>query len=213
MDVICDDFASESYLNESWTAYATNLSTIPSSLLRWSNGYQKVNNAWVDTLSQSTAYTVAAYLATEILNLNSTPHETQAQLLQQEQLSYAMWGLFDGGSSTGPFVGGFLNSTDLQAAEGDLTDAETQVAALGLTTANYANVTIFTYDSSAGLPTGCGSTCPPPPQEFITVNAPPFQTTGATVDEPSSPAVLALDLLAVVGLMVGFRRRITSVWS
>jgi len=195
--IICDDFSSETFFNESWTVYQTNLSSVPSSLLRWNSGYSWNGSHWVaGGLDQSTAYTVAGYLATSIMNAGSgTP--------LQEDLSYALWGLFDAGDAAGPFQGGFISNSDLASAQQLLRDAETAVQTQNLHPGNYANVTIYSYDSNAGPPTGCGSTCPPPPQEFLRVS----------MAEPSYPAVLVIDLLAVVGLMVFFRRRMAGIFS
>lgn len=195
--IICDDFTSETYFNESWTVYETNLSTVPSSLLRWNSGFSWNGTQWVaGGLDQSTAYTVAAYLATAIMNAGSGTS-------LQKDLSYALWGLFDAGDSAGPFKGGFIGNPDLANAQQLLRDAETAVQTQNLHPSNYANVTIYSYDSAAGLPTGCGGTCPPPPQEFLRVS----------MAEPSFPGVLAIDLLAVVGLMVAFRRRMAGIFS
>lgn len=189
--VICDDYASESYLDESWTVYQTNLSSLVSGNTvvppKWSSGYSEptLGNLIAGGLNQATAYTVAAYLATEIVD--ATPGSQN-----QEDLSFAMWALFDGGTA---FSG--LSGSDLTGAEQDLMTAETQVSTLGLTTSSYSDVVIYSYDAAAGLPTGCGGTCPPPPQEFITV-----------MPEPSSPGLLGLDLLGVAGLILLARRRL-----
>ena len=108
-------------------AYVTNLSTAPSTMLRWNSGYSWNGANWVaGGLGQAQAYTVAAYLATEIMNAG-------AGTSLQKDLSYSLWGLFDAGDSGGPFLGSYLPSADLTAAQGLLRDAETQVAALHLT--------------------------------------------------------------------------------
>jgi hypothetical protein len=194
--IICDDFTSETYFNESWTADVTNLATIPSDLLKWDGGYSWDGSTWTKSLDQSMAYTTAAYLATEILQASTAT--------VQEDLSYALWGLFDAADPVGPFKGSYLQGTpDLTAAQQLLRDAESVVQNQHLTVADFSNVTIYSYDSSAGAPTCLGGSCPPPPQEFLRVS----------MAEPSYPAVLAVDLLAVLGLMVVLRRRIASLFN
>lgn len=194
--IICDDFVSDTFFNESWTAYVTNLSTIPSSLLRWDGGYGWNGSAWTKSLDQSTAYTTAALLATQILQAQDTT--------LQKDLSYALWGLFDAGDPNGPFLGSFIQGTaDLTNAQQLLRDAESTVQNQHLGLSNYSNVTIYSYDSAAGAPTCPNNNCPPPPQEFLRVS----------MAEPSYPTVLAVDLLAVVGLIVVLRRRVASIFS
>jgi hypothetical protein len=203
--VICDDFIDETYFSESWTAYVSSLSNLPSSPPQYSSGM-----VGGDLLNQSQAYTVAAYLAAEILQTNQSTSSGQEAA---GDLSYALWGLFDpavftdqnnglGGSCTLSF--GCLSSGDLTAAENDLAGALTAVNTMNLNPSDFdakmgvAGVTIYTYDASAGLPTGCSGTCPPPPQEFISVN----------MAEPPSPALLGADLLALAGFLIFARRRL-----
>jgi hypothetical protein len=184
--IICDDYQSDTYINESWTAYVTNLSALPSGLVRWNSGFSWNGSTWVaGGLSQTQAYTVAAYLATEIMNAGSGT-------TLQKDLSFSLWGLFDAPT---PFQA--ITNPDNANAQQYLRDAENAVKTLGLTIANYSNVTIYSYDAAAGAPTCPGGTCPPPPQEFLRVS----------MDEPSYASVLAMDLFAVVGLMVVLRRR------
>lgn len=198
VQIICDDFVSETYSNETWTAYVTNLSTGPLTFLKWQGYYSwdQGQNKWVFNSDQATGYTVAAYLATKIL---------QAQdATSQEDYSYALWGLFDAGDPQGPFLGDYLKGTpDFAAAQDLLRKAESEVQNQHRSLSDYANVTIYSYDSAAGVPTCPDDNCPPPPQEFIRVS----------MAEPPYPAVLGLDLLAAVGLIVVFRRRLTSMFS
>ncbi len=188
--VICDDFADDTYFNESWTAYMTDLSGVDSSsVVKWKSGSAGFG------LTEDQAYTVAAYLGTEILG-------AVAGSQNQQDLSYALWGLFD------PAAFSYLTSSgysgDASTAQTDVQNAITYVANHGLTTANFAGqtgatVTIYSYDTGAM----CGSgPCPTaPPQEFIKVS----------MAEPSYPTVLGLDLLAAIGLMVTFRRRFAGI--
>jgi hypothetical protein len=123
-------------------------------------------------------------------------------------LSYAMWGLFDpsvftdqnGVTCSLPGGTGCLSLTDYDAAEADLQSAWTAVQNQGLTTTNFVgtvgnveSVTIYTYVPG----TSCGgATCPPGPQEFISVTTP----------EVSTPGLLAVDVLGFMAL-VGFLRK------
>ncbi len=207
--VICDDFVDNSFIPESWTAYVTPLSSLPSSppTPQYSGG-----TVGTTTLTQTQAYTVAAYLAVEILQQNqSTPSGQEAA----GDLSYAMWALFQpnvftdqnngsGGSCTLPSGEGCLSATDFNTAKNDLSKAFDAVQAAGLNPGNFdslegvSSVTIYSYDTGAlcgGQP--CATI---PPQEFIAVN----------MAEPPSPALLAFDLLAVAGLMLLARRRLAG---
>jgi len=101
--VICDDFANNSYVPEDWTAYQTSLSSVnagtnTAGILKWNNANSggSVDGYAGWNLNQKTAYDVAAYLAIE---LGSSP----AASTTSEDLSYAMWELFDAtGASTSP---------------------------------------------------------------------------------------------------------------
>jgi hypothetical protein len=204
--IICDDFADESYLPETWTAYATNLSGVTTGPVLWSGGTVP---GVAGTISESAAYTTAAYLAVEILETNQS---TPAGAEQAGDLSYAMWALFDpavftdqtnGAGGTCTLSGGYgcLSSTDFGNAEADLKSAYASVNTNGLNTANFdskegVNVTIYTYDSGAIC---SGSPCSGPPQEFLSVTAP----------EASTPLLMAIDLLGFVALVGFLRKRMT----
>jgi hypothetical protein len=215
VDVICDDFSDESYIPEQWTANVTQLSTVTSNsptYLQWSGpttaNFTVEGTTYSWSLNQAQAYTVAAVLATEILT-SATGSTTQ------KDLSYALWELFDpigtGGAfnSSDPGVVPWLEGTtsqqttpylsDLSAASQDIVNAMTTVTSDGLTPASFPNVTIYSFDRSAGAPTCGGSPCPSaPPQEFITVS----------MAEPPSPAVFAVYVVVGGGLLLFWRRRI-----
>jgi hypothetical protein len=214
--VICDDFADESFIPEEWTALASSLSPTSTSVngnLKW--GTSNVVDGTAPTigsvnefswdLTQTQAYDVAAILSIDILN------STQGSMAQQD-LSYALWGLFDPTGTAGD-LGAFawLNSyadySDQSAAESDLSSALGQVNSaitnntLGSILGNY-NVTIYSYvsPSNGGMTPLCGgSACSQlPPQEFISVTTP----------EASTPVLMAMDLLGFMALVVFFRKRI-----
>lgn len=212
VNVICDDFASNSYVDEDWNTYVTSLSSLATGIYGTPDPNLFWKGASSDSLNQLNAYTVAALLSIDILQSDPGGESgTTAQQTAQEEYSYALWELFDptvtagtaNMTSGGPptdVVDTWLASdpTFLSAATNYLATAITQVTSTylnggstGETVSTYLsgyNVTIYTYNSSLNPdgPAGCGSTCPPPPQEFITVTA---------VPEASSLAMFAAYLL------------------
>jgi hypothetical protein len=191
INVICDDYADEVYLNETWNVVATNLSSLSTTgsgdgTLRWDPG----NSA----ATQVSDYVTVAILGAELLSINSN---TQ----QAEDLSFAIWDVFYPTASAG--LGDASNiASDLSAAQNmasaDLKAAGNNIAA-ALSLDNISNVTIYTANpDSGGAVTSCtsGSTCGAP-QEFVTVS----------MAEPSLPALLGVDFLGVGGLILFVRRR------
>lgn len=217
--VICDDFADNSYVPEDWTANVTTFtasqvdtlagSSYSNSLLKWQNA----TAVW--GLNQAQAYTVATVLSVEIL---TSPTASRAQ----EDLSFALWDLFDptgadtanwgtltSTAPTGDSVNTWLTANPVSSSydsPGDLTAAQADVTAaialasnsttLGtfLSSNNVENVTIYSY--AGGGVTQCGG-CSPAPQEFITVN----------MTEPPSIAVFAVYFLLGGGALLFFGRR------
>ena len=116
VSVICDDFANNSYVPEDWTANVTTLSSINLGTatpgdLKWNNAVSgapphrpRVTGsnlgsptnpyaAW-NLANQETAYDVAADLTIQLMNAT-------AASTASEELSYALWELFDAtGAST-----------------------------------------------------------------------------------------------------------------
>jgi hypothetical protein len=195
--------------------YVTPLSSVPASgdtTLKWNganSGGTVDGSSWI-IMNQHEAYSVAADLILQILNVNNSAQ-------QQEDLSYALWELFDANGAT---LGETLNwgsasdtvvswlgsgSSDLAAATSDLEAAITAVTNSNPLAGD--SVTIYSYDSAAGV-TGCGG-CQAPPQEFITVT-PSSNTENITpVPEPSSVAVLGVYFLfGGASLLLFGRRRI-----
>jgi len=210
INVICDDFADDSYVPESWTAYVTSLSSLTSgtadTYLKWLNTAGSSITVDGQTLNQATAYAVAAVLSVEILG-------SITGSAAQEDYSFALWGLFDptgvpGDPSDAGAFGQLANyglTTDENNAKAYLNSAVTYVTS-GAHTAEVAvdvkAVTIYSFDpnplTGGGPPSCSGNPCPTaPPQEFITVS----------MVEPPSPALLGLDLLSVAGLIFFVRRR------
>jgi hypothetical protein len=190
--VICDDFSDESYVPEDWTAYVASLSSISSGTTHamWTGATVTVDGP-TTTLTQAQAYDVAAILSIGILGQGNTGSVTQ------QDLSYALWGLF----APGPAFSQLNGLSNQSAAEADLRAAVTDVTGNMVGTQTLSSylsgydVTIYSYDPSNGV-WNCGG-CSGPPQEFITATA---------MAEPPAPALLGVDLLGLVGLVLVARR-------
>ncbi len=133
------------------------------------------------------------------------PNQSGTNATIAGELSYAIWDIFDPtllNSVSNPY--GTLTTAELNAALADLSAAQTLVAgvasggtvnlgALDVGGQAIASLTIYTPN-----PLGVS-------QEFLSVTmAPP------SMPEPSYPAVLAIDLMGVVGLILLFRRRLAG---
>lgn len=148
--VICDDFADEVELNESWTVAQNTVGSAAS------NGLFSSSTA----IDPTTGYEEVAWLSQQLIT--GVPSLTA---YQQQVYSYAIWSVFDAnGTPSNPIgvnqvigtTGTFYN--DVQTELGDAANAVEHG------TTNFSNVAIYT-------PTG-GETCCGPAQEFVTVNTP-----------------------------------------
>jgi hypothetical protein len=193
VSVICDDFADDVEVGESWTVLSTNLSGLSQStsansadtFLKW------------DTSSTAAAqvqdYMTVAILSAQLLSIDSSTTEAA-------DLSFAIWDVFTPSASTGladsATITGYLQAAEKLAAI-NLSHSSSIAQALSLD--NISNVTIYTATPDDG---GAVTTCPSAPcggpQEFIRIS----------MAEPPSPALLGLDLLAVAGLVLFVRRRL-----
>lgn len=176
--IICDDFETDvSTSTPPWQAIVTNVSSLA--------GEGAANtNLKFDTTSatqQQFDYTVAAYLATQIMQA-----QQQGNVTAQGDLSFALWGLFDN-LAGGPLSGSWVTGTDLTNAINDLNAAKSYVSTNSLTPANYANVTIYSPTPKSAS------------QEYIVVNTP----------EPSTLLMLALGIGGL--LMLWRRQRNVAV--
>lgn len=189
--VICDDFADESFVPETWTANVTtfsnpNLIASDDTTVRF--GSPGLTSSTSPTQYQ--AYEEAAWLAQQLVATSNTT--TQAYI------QYAMWSVFEQGEEDS-YLAGYYGSdtTDLTGFENNVDTWLTAAQNQTFTSGEFSNVTIYTpVDGTQNCPTypGCGGG---PPQEFMTVATP----------EPSQVALLGFDFLGVGALVFFLRRR------
>jgi hypothetical protein len=137
--VICDDFGTESSINESWTAYVSNVSGVTSPSAKFSGA--NVQNFGITVTTQQ-AYDAVAALATALLGVSSS--SAQATIY-----SFAIWDIFDN-SGVNSWPG--LSPSFLAEVNADALAALKATYTAG----EFSNVSI--YSSTVGTP-----------QEFISV--------------------------------------------
>jgi hypothetical protein len=152
VQVVCDDFADETFINESWTTNTTNFS---------STGLSSSTNEYYSggtnggSLTQLQAYQQVAWLSEQLMNpSNTTATDAAIQL--------AIWQIFD--SST------LSNFTTNES--GDVTAANSWLAlaaAQTYTPGEFSNVQILSYAAGSAI-TGQSNGRP---QEFILVTPEP----------------------------------------
>jgi hypothetical protein len=186
--VICDDFADDSYLGETWTADVTHLSDLSSpNSLKWQG------TTWQgQTLTQAQEYMAAALLVEDLLPVYST------DAYKAGEYGFAIWALLDPADNPLGYIG---NSNTVSQVKTYINSAVAEVSGSSATTlSQFSNVNIYTYDSAlslaAGQPSGCGG-CAPSPQEFIAVS----------MAEPPAPLLLLFYFSIASGLVFVFRRR------
>lgn len=145
--VICDDYAAETWINESWQATVHTLSDL-------------TGTRWGSVSDAQHLYNAAAWLTLQLL----TPNLSK---VTQGEISFAIWGLFTPSAVT----------TNLASSSATYAAAATQwmTTALAQTTnsvmSEFANFVIYT--PIAGTATNCGGrACTGLPQEFIAVRVP-----------------------------------------
>lgn len=181
--VICDDFANDSYLGESWTANVSNVASLGNVLWPSSSPAQ-----------QQVLYDEMAYLAYQLGN----PTNANAQAA----ISFAIWDLSDSSAvsawSSAPGYSTFL--ADSGNSNGVLywvDQAQNQYGTLSST--QLADVLVYSPDTSDPITCGTGPCQNTPPQEFLAIN--PVAT-----PEPGT-FVLMLMGLGSLGLMMAVRKR------
>ncbi len=181
--VICDDFTTDVSVNTPpWQAIGTNVAALqgeaaPDNVLKFDHGSTAAQAA-----TQILDYTVAAYLAVEIMEA-----KWAGDVTKEGRLSFSLWGLFDPTSvdANGPLSSHWVTGSDLTYANQYLADARNAVLTQGLTPASFSNVTVYSPTPQSAS------------QEYLVVS----------MAEPPFLALLGIDLLAVVGLILFVRRR------
>jgi len=194
--VICDDWANQSYVPETWTANVANLQPLGSGVL-W-------NGVTVDsqTLNAQQEYDAVAWLITQMLNPPSTcPAGGNCDIVGD--ISYAIWQLTDPNDSKGTAFGN-LSADGLTA---DLNNAQYWLnqALQNDSAGSYSNFLIYTpISGNPNYPIMCGSSpCANiPPQEFIVLTP-----------ESPAPILLGADLLGLAALIFLYRRRMVRAQS
>jgi hypothetical protein len=182
----CDDFTDDVSPPQFWQALVTNLSELPNSPSSVFYGDGTVDGT---LYSETTRYIAAAILAVESL---ASPDANV-----RNDLSFALWGIFDPGVllSTGP-LGSLTQSLNdaVSARSQALLAASAYADGAAYESANSVNVVIYTPTLDNSTPSQAGNR----PQEFITVQP---------VPEPSAWAALGFDLAGVGLIGLVFRRR------
>lgn len=130
--VICDDFGTESSLNQSWTAYVSSVSGVTSPYAKFSGA--SVTGFGISVTTQQ-AYDAVAALAIELLGVS--PSSQQATIY-----SFAIWDIFDNaGVNAWSGLGSILSEVNA--------DAKAALSAT-YTAGQYSNVSI--YSSTVGTP-------------------------------------------------------------
>jgi hypothetical protein len=137
--VICDDFAADSYLGETWTANVSTFSDL--SKTKWGT-------------SAALQYNEAAWLTIQLLQLSPADTATQSAI------SFAIWELFT------PTASLSLNPTQ-QAATQVWLDAVAK-ASQSFSAGQFSDFVVYTPDASKPIMVG-GTVISPtnPPQEFL----------------------------------------------
>jgi len=188
--IVCDDWADETYLPESWQANANNLASAGVSLstltpVKW-DPLLGGKTPGPDGTQQ--LYNEVAYLVTELLATNDPT--------KQADISYALWQLTC--SAPVATVGNLCSKSDLPFSKltgADLTNATNYLNdALNITftPGEYSNFTIYTPVAGSGTN---GTT----PQEFIVLTP-----------ESSTVVMVGADMLGLLALAFFFRRRLVQ---
>jgi len=181
--VICDDYADESGINESWTATVTNFSNLSNT---------RNTTKWGLTSAQQTQdYEEAAWLTLQLLNPNTTCPNTNADCTGD--ISYAIWQIFDS-SAFGALGTSSPTNYNLLNAQYWLGLAQSEYNNHQLSLGEFSNFLVY---SPTGNYQNCPTTPCTPPQEFFSI----------TASESPTLVMLGTDLLGLLALIVVLRRR------
>ncbi len=142
--VICDDFADDSYVNESWNTSVTSLATVTgSSNVKWA--------------SEAGDYSEAAWLT---LQLIGAPNKSESAAIQ-----YAIWDLLDP-SQVSSYVAGFSGGTSFLSDSANTNGVQywlNDASGSSLSSSQLADFLIYTPTTCISGPCSNGKL----PQEFI----------------------------------------------
>ena len=156
--VICDDFLSDTYVGESWTAAVSTFASL-------SDSNPLASPAKFDgTAGSIQKYDEVAWLATQMLN--PTLNICSAGTNCIGDIQYALWQVFAPTSTALSYLGA-PGTANRDTAQAWLDAAQAAVTAASFNASQYLNVVILT-------PTACLSGCATGlPQEFIAVRSVP----------------------------------------
>lgn len=197
VNLICDDFTTDVYLGESWSAIPTTFAeleagTNPAGTPKFAPGGPDLSVT--STAAEVQDYGTVAVLAAELLS--QPDYGTEAA----GEISFALWDVFDntllGSPTSDPY--GTLTSAELSAAQGYLTGAQALVASATNSATGY--VTLSDISVGGGSINGMTIFTPSPlgaAQEFVTVS----------MDESPSAAVFGAYFLVGAGALLFFGGR------
>jgi len=214
-NVICDDWANNTYLNEEWNVNVTMASstlssntpmftgTRPSGITIGTTTYSNYSN-----LSQAQLYDALAYLAHELLNNPSVASN-------QVDYSFAMWELDYAATRNGNYgVTDPSNPYTFLSTSSNYSGEQGYVTTDILNALNQA-IGGSPYDDSKWeilSPGSCLSGCQTtPPQEFLVYTGGNGNGVGGgppSAPESSATLVFGADMLGLLGLAFVFRRRL-----
>jgi hypothetical protein len=194
--VVCDDFADDSYIGEAWTADVTNLSNLssPNATVLWQGTTWQGHDANPSTGIHGGGNPLGEIAAGRLVQ----SHASGGVRLRDMALTYPSYLPAAKGPSS------YLDASTWTTVKNLVDTAVSDVTGAGSTINlnDFSTVTIYSYDAVAskiaGQPTGCGGTCPPPPQEFLIVG----------MAEPSMPLSLLGYVSALAGLVFVFRKHV-----
>jgi len=198
VSVICDDWANNTYQNESWTANVTAVSSlslstaVSSTVPMW--GASATTSPY--TFTQGQLYDALAYLGSQLLANANNP-------TAQAEYSFAIWELTSDANTTGSvsktdtsspttFFNGSNYSGDASTVAGLIASA--LAVATSSNPYNAQGWEILTPVNGTSNPSSEGT-----PQEFLVYTP-----------ESSTVAMLGADLLGILALAFFFRRRVVQ---
>ncbi len=149
--VICDDFMSDTYVGESWTAAVSTFSDLSESSI------PTTAPKFDGTAGSIQKYDEVAWLATQLLNPSNAVCAGGANCLGDIQ--FALWQVFSGTA-----FGSLTSPVDVSGAQAWLAAAIAAVTDKNFNASQYSNVVILTPEKCAG----CAQ-----PQEFVAVRSVP----------------------------------------